>query len=194
MRNNTLATPRASDYNGLSRSFIYPVPVEALDSHIQDPRTTFSFMCIALTLRSALRQHGRAADAGAADLHQTLPRRSPMSAERRNRDSQIPSKLRRLRIPLGTHSTTYDCILAGHETKRAQPNPSRLTELQSNSHQSVNMHRTSLRRERALHARRRGPSDKLCLARTVRRTPSVISTNTAYIRPSPTVAVVHPID
>ena len=142
-------------------------------------------MCIGLILRSSLPQHGRAEDAGAADLHQTLPRRSPMSAERRNRYSQLPSKLRRSRIPLGTHSTAYYSILAGHETKRAQPNPSRLTEWQSNSHQSVNMHRISLRRERALHARRRGPSDKLHLTRTVLRTASVVSTDTAYINPLP---------
>ena len=116
------------------RSFIYPVPAEALGSYIQDPRTAFSLMCIALISRSALPQHGRAADAGAADL-QTLPRRSPMSAERRNRYSQLPSKLRRSRIPLDTPSTTYYSSVAGHETNRAQPNPSRLTEWQSNSHQ-----------------------------------------------------------
>ncbi len=142
-------------------------------------------MCIGIISRTALPQHGRAEDAGAADLHQTLPRRSPMSTERRNRYSQLPSKLRRSRIPLGTHSTTYYSTLAGHETKRAQPNPFRLTEWQSSSHQSVNMHRISLRRERALHARRRGPSDKLHLTRTVRRTPSTISANAAYISPLP---------
>jgi hypothetical protein len=85
-------------------------------------------MCIGLISRSALPQRGGAEDAGAADLHQTLPRRSPMSAERRSRYSELPSKVRRLRIPLGTHSTSYSSILAEQETKRAQPNPSRLTE------------------------------------------------------------------
>jgi hypothetical protein len=67
----------------------------------------------------------------------------------------------------------------------AQPNPSRLAEWQSSSNQSVDIHRISLRTIRALHAGRRGPSDKLHLTRTVRRTPSVISANTAYISPLP---------
>ena len=143
-------------------------------------------MRIALISRSALPQHGLAEDARAEDLHQTLSRRSHVSTERRNRYSQLPSKLRRSRIPLCTQSTAYYSILAGHETKRAQPNPSRLTEWQSSSHQSVNMHRISLRRECALHAGRRGPSDKLPLTRIVRRTPSAITANTAYISPLPT--------
>ena len=38
-----------------------------------------------------------------------------MSTEGRNRYSQLSSKLRRSMIPLGTHSTSYYNILAGHE-------------------------------------------------------------------------------